>query len=379
MVPDAAVGGTLGNLCPGDPDVIWNQWGDANFAGASGFNLQNQADVADWPCFAKYYVTFPLDTLPPEKAIISATLTLHEWGGSGGPEDPDPQPSLIQVFTLSQDWSESTLTWNNAPLAKENVAAVWVDPLPPPRFVGWPGVPWTWDVSGAAAEAYVSGEPLRLSLYEADAAQHSGKYFSSSDAEDWNAEGRPTLRVHWGDPMPTVRKVVSPSTAKPGDVLTYTLTVLGSGQALTLTDELPTGASAPVTHSPSMTYTPHRLSWAGRPDVGEPVTLTYAVTVLASVEGVLWNQAILSQADGSTHTATSPVLVAPVQTYLPLIAKKSDLTPDGSSASGFSSYRWEEIGDYETDSCSRDRRRWAWSWPGRDGQRSIRLHPCRCL
>ena len=29
---------------------------------------------------------------------------------------------------------------------------------------------------------------------------HSGKYFTTLESEDWNAEGRPTLRVRWGDP-----------------------------------------------------------------------------------------------------------------------------------------------------------------------------------
>jgi len=154
-VPDATVGGTIGNLCPGDPDVIWNQWGDANFAGALDFNLQNQADVADWPCFAKYYITFPLDAVPPGKAVISASLALHQWGGS----DPtQARPSLIQVFTVADDWDEATLTWNNAPLAAENVARTWVAPLP--SSPDWPGVPRVWDVSGAAAEAYALGAPF---------------------------------------------------------------------------------------------------------------------------------------------------------------------------------------------------------------------------
>ena len=42
--------------------------------------------------------------------------------------------------------------------------------------------------------------------------------------------------------MATVSKTVLPAVAAPGDVLTYTLAVVGSGQALTLTDELPIGA-----------------------------------------------------------------------------------------------------------------------------------------
>ena len=67
--------------------------------------------------------------------------------------------SLIQVLTVGEDWNESTLTWNSAPLALENVAASWVDPLetPPP----YPGVPRQWDVSRAVAEAYAAGQPVR--------------------------------------------------------------------------------------------------------------------------------------------------------------------------------------------------------------------------
>jgi len=26
-------------------------------------NVQNQSDISDWPCFSKYYVTFPLDAV----------------------------------------------------------------------------------------------------------------------------------------------------------------------------------------------------------------------------------------------------------------------------------------------------------------------------
>jgi hypothetical protein len=194
MVIDAAVGGTTDNLCPGDTNFIWNIWGYLNFTGAPDFAIQNQADVADWPCFAKYYLTFPLDQIPNGKSIISATLSLHQFGGS----DPtQAYPSLIQVFTIGQNWDESTITWNNAPLAFENVSQAWVNPT---TFPGWPGIPYEWDVTRALAQAYQLSFPLRLAMYEADAAMHSGKYFSSSDAEDWNYQARPTLMVVWGEP-----------------------------------------------------------------------------------------------------------------------------------------------------------------------------------
>jgi hypothetical protein len=193
-VPDAHVGGhtTCGSAY--NPD-FFNGWGDANYAGYHQINVQNQWDVADWPCFSKYYVTFPLDLIPPGRTIASAALTLHQFGGAWGAE---MQPSWIQVLTVGQDWDEATLTWNNAPLALENISGAWVDPMS--QWPGWPGLPHSWDVSRAVAAAYAAGEPLRLALYSADGAYHSGRYFSSSNTDDWNAAARPTLSVVWGVP-----------------------------------------------------------------------------------------------------------------------------------------------------------------------------------
>ncbi len=127
---------------------------------------------------------------------MSATLTLHQFGNAGGAGQA--HPSWIQVLTASSAWQEGTITWNNAPLAEENIGGSWVAPIT--DFPDWPGVPRTWDVSYAVARAYARGQPLRLILYEADSAYHSGKYFVSSDTGDWNVEGRPRLVVAWGEP-----------------------------------------------------------------------------------------------------------------------------------------------------------------------------------
>ncbi|MCX7895327.1 MAG: DNRLRE domain-containing protein [Thermoanaerobaculum sp.] len=194
-VPDADVGGTTSNQCPGDEFHIWNLWPNLNWGTSGDVNVQNQSDVADWPCFSRYYVTFPLTAVPPNKHIVSATLTLHQFGNAGGSL---ALPSWIQVLIASGPWVEHLITWNNAPLALENVGGAWVDRVD--VFPGWPGVPRSWDVSYAVARAYALGEPVRLVLYAADSAYHSGKYFVSSDTGDWNSEGRPTLTVVWGDP-----------------------------------------------------------------------------------------------------------------------------------------------------------------------------------
>jgi hypothetical protein len=193
QVSDSMVGG--GAICGGALQDFWNTWGTTNFAGTTDFNIQNQSDIADWPCFSKYYVTFPISSLPQGKVIVSASLTLHEFGNAGAPGQATP--SWIQVMMVGQDWDEATLTWNNAPLASENYGGAWVEPFTGPLV--WPGDPYTWDVSQAVTRAYADRQPLRLVLYSADSDYHSGKYFVSSDTEDWNAAGRPTLQITIGD------------------------------------------------------------------------------------------------------------------------------------------------------------------------------------
>lgn len=201
-VPDAAVGG--GAIC-GEGLDFWDEWGDANYAGRGDFNIQNQSDVADWPCFSKYYVTFPLNALPTGQGIVSATLTLHLFGTAGGGDWGGPAPSLIQAGVADADWDETQITWNNAPYLLENISSTWVQPVA--DFPGWPGIPYDWDVSRAVADAYARGIPLRLVLYSADSDYHSGKYFVSSDTGDWNVAGRPSLTVTFGQadatPLPT--------------------------------------------------------------------------------------------------------------------------------------------------------------------------------
>jgi hypothetical protein len=193
-VQDADVGGHTDCGEPFNPD-FFNGWGDANYAGTVDLIVQNQGNLGDWPCFSKIYITFPLEAVPAGKVITSAELVLYQFGNS----DPNlAQTSLIQVLTVSGDWDESTLTWNNAPLAVENVSQALVEPLL--VYPGVPGVERRWDVSRAVSLAHQSGTPLRLALYDADMAMHSGKYFRSSDVDDFMPEARPALLVTYGDP-----------------------------------------------------------------------------------------------------------------------------------------------------------------------------------
>jgi hypothetical protein len=190
IVPDAAVGGH--STCGGSMNA-WTQWGNANYAGYPQLNIQNQWDIADFMCFSKYYVTFPLASLPAGKSIVSAAVTLNMFGNAGY-TPTDAQPSAINVLTVRENWDERTITWNNAPYAAENIGVTEVQPVSTA-----PPDPYTWDVSAAVAAAYREGMPLRLVFYSTDGDYHSGKYFYTSDSTDWGGNVRPSLDVRWGE------------------------------------------------------------------------------------------------------------------------------------------------------------------------------------
>jgi len=196
VVTDAHVGGAFN--C-GDGIDHWTEWGNKNYENIdpTKINIQNQTLVGDWPCFSKYYITFPLDTVPAGNTIISAVLTMNHFGNSGIGWVPWIPSSWIQVFTVDDDWIDTSITWNNAPLAFENIGMTLVEPLD--EYPGWPGIPIDWNVSRAVDAAYRSGLPLRLALYSADSEMHSGKYFFSSDSNSDNS-ARPVLTVYWSTP-----------------------------------------------------------------------------------------------------------------------------------------------------------------------------------
>lgn len=191
-VIDAHVGG--GSLC-GEGLDYWNQWGEKNYNGATTTVVQNQSDIADWPCFSKIYLSFPALSIPAGKVIKSATFTIYQSGNSG----VDPKKSLIQVSEAMDAWNEATINWNNAPQLSNNTSYAWVDPIG--TFPGWPGVPWNWDVSAIIAQHATSGTPIHLAMYTSDGNYHSGKYFVTSETGDWNAAGRPRLTIVYGDPV----------------------------------------------------------------------------------------------------------------------------------------------------------------------------------
>jgi hypothetical protein len=314
-VEDAWMGG--GGLCSGGHEG----GSEINHGDDAGLFVGTEVAPTHFPCFNKSYLRFSLDAIPPGKLIISATLTLHHWGNA----DPSQaQPSWVHLFTIGDPWQEMTIHWNNAPLAQENVAASWIYPITEP--VDWPGNPYNWDATQAVAEAYAAGRPVNIAIYGSDTDQHSSKYLTSSETGDWNAAGRPTLTVVWGQPQAVVNKQVSPISATNGDAVTYTLTWLGTGQPLTMTDTLPNGLSDPGLINVSQgdaSYDPvaRRVIWTGTPTTGQGVTVTFPVIVQVDGPLALHNTATLTTNDTHVSSDTALVIVDGYLIHLPLIMK----------------------------------------------------------
>jgi hypothetical protein len=311
-VEDAWIGG--GGTCGGGHEG----GSEINHGDDGELFVGTETAPTHFPCFNKSYLRFSLDAIPPGKTIVSATLTLHHWGNSGA--SGQAQPSWVNLFTISDPWQEMSIHWNNAPLAQENVAASWMYPLT--SFPGWPGNPYHWDATQAVAEAYAAGRPVSLAIYGSDTEQHSTKYLTSSETGDWNAVGRPTLTVAWGQAVAALDKRAWPVSVDNGDVVTYTLSWLGTGQALTMTDTLPDGLGVPASLSASagsVSYSSgaRQVTWTGAPAAGQAVTVTFHTPVQIDGPSALRNTAVLTAGGGAASSDTATVLVGAHRVYLP--------------------------------------------------------------
>jgi hypothetical protein len=280
-------------------------------------SLFTGSEVAEthFPCFNKSYLRFALNAVPADKVIISATLTLHHWGNA----DPgQAQPSWVHLFSITDPWEEMAIHWNNAPLAQENIAATWVNPLT--SFPGWPGVAYHWDATQAVAEAYAGNQAVNLAIYSSDSAQHSSKYLTSSETGmddppaywNWNQEGRPTLRILWGDPSFTLNVNPAMQSINVGETSVHTIQIQHSANftyPVTLAAGPPAGLTVNLT--PTQIFSP-----------GGTSILTLTDTHDSSFTTGLWYTVpITATAGGISHTTRVNLLLNGQQIYLPLMIK----------------------------------------------------------
>lgn len=315
-VEDAWMGG--GGTC----GAGHNGGSEINHGDDTGLFVGSELQPTHFPCFNKSYLRFSLGAIPPGKVILSATLTLHHWGGANYEEFYTI--SYVWLSSVTDPWGEMTIHWNNAPLPQENFS---MTPIPPKTTdLVWPGDPYTWDATQAVAEAYAAGQPVSFAMYDSTTGRDSSKYLTSSETGDWNVAGRPKLTVVWGRAVATINKEVQPVTPTAGQRVTYTLGFLGSGQALTLTDNLPAQVSAPgpiqaTSGSASYNSGAHRLTWTGSPMLGQPVTITFPVTVQVAGPLAVFNTAVLTQTTGEVSTDTAVFIIDAYRVWLPIVRR----------------------------------------------------------
>jgi alpha-mannosidase len=121
-----------------------------------------------------------------------------------------------------------------------------------------------------------------------------------------------------------------PFSGEQGTVIRYTLGILGTGNTLSLTDTLPSGASAPYDFDlvgtavePDYDAGAHRLTWSDAPAEGQSVIIRYSTTLVSLDPVAMVNVAELSDAGGQSWSVRAIVLANPFMTRLPVILKGS--------------------------------------------------------
>jgi hypothetical protein len=114
--------------------------------------------------------------------------------------------------------------------------------------------------------------------------------------------------------------------ANSGETVTYTLAVLGSGQAMTLTDSLPVLVSAPkslqaTTGIVSYNAGLHRVEWHATVAAGTPATITFPVEVLTINPQTISNTVQLIDAAAGTTTSIAVFIANGHTVYLPLVRR----------------------------------------------------------
>jgi hypothetical protein len=182
-------------------------WGNQNYGTSPYVNVQMQWDIADWPCYAKYYAAWSLAELPAGARVVSATVEMRQFGNPGygtGYEDDATKDTVMQVFEVKERWNEASITWDNAPVPTENTGRTLIKPLPgdcqpTPHWYCKPGIAYLFDVTEIVKRAQADGRSwASLALYTAAGQYHSGKYFSSREGAE-----PPVVRIAYEMGLPS--------------------------------------------------------------------------------------------------------------------------------------------------------------------------------
>ena len=124
-------------------------------------------------------------------------------------------------------------------------------------------------------------------------------------------------------------KVVDQSVANPGDILTYSITLLNAiGQqaplSVTVTDTIPANTAYIIgslqSSAGQAVYSGGAILWSGSLASGQSVTISFGVTIDASLIGpqAIVNEALLDDHVGTIRKISARTLVNPLKRYFPL-------------------------------------------------------------
>ena len=266
LLEDTVIGGD--SVC-GDPDwpTYHPTWGSTPRWGSSPHVLvENQWDVADWPCYNKLLMRADLSAIPYGARVVSATLELARFGQMGYAcgycVDPatgsnnGTMDTVVQIFDYPVQWSESTATWDTTRYPGPPLHRILTVPLPDDgqegRSYASNPLPEFWDITGPVQAALARGE-LQASVLAATAAgqYHSGKYYYSTEGAV-----APKVRIAYvTEPQPTATGAPATATHTPAPTSISTPT-----PAATATPQ--PSATATATRQP--TATPLHPVGAGR-------------------------------------------------------------------------------------------------------------------
>lgn len=133
-----------------------------------------------------------------------------------------------------------------------------------------------------------------------------------------------------GMPSPTLEpsKSASPHVPRYGDVLTYTLLVVGEGGTLTVTDTIPDGTTyveGSARREPPIglfTAGPTEVTWMGVLTTGMPLQVTFVVTIAVTETAIILNRAQVYDGEETTEL-TAMTIANGFAVYLPIVLKGS--------------------------------------------------------
>ena len=134
-------------------------------------------------------IKFDLSSLPSGVTINKAYLQLYAYNYSEWSQDawPGPHSKTITAYKITQDWGETTVTWNNKPSGDTGVGATAVTS----NVNTWT----SWDVSDLVSKWY-NGQIPNYGVYIDELNENKGYYFYAS-SDHPNANIRPKLVIEY--------------------------------------------------------------------------------------------------------------------------------------------------------------------------------------